>query len=57
MCEIANRFWNDETGLAVIEYALLLALVAVAIGVATSDLGAAVVGVISSACTSVGGPC
>ena len=57
MRKFANRFWHDETGLAVIEYALLLALVAVTIGVATSDLGVAVVGVISSACTSVGGPC
>ena len=57
MRKFANRFWHDETGMAVIEYALLLALVAVTIGVATSDLGVAVVGVISSACTSVGGPC
>ena len=57
MRKVANRFWHDETGLAVIEYAMLLALIAVAIGVATSDLGVAVVGVVNSACTSVGGPC
>jgi Flp pilus assembly pilin Flp len=55
MCKYVRRFWNDENGLTVVEYALLLAFIGAAIAAGTSSLGGAVLTVVTTACTSVGG--
>jgi pilus assembly protein Flp/PilA len=39
MKALARKFWEDETGLTTVEYALLLALVAIAAITAWSTLG------------------
>jgi Flp pilus assembly pilin Flp len=57
MRKVANWFWHDKTGMAAVEYALLLGFVAATIAVAMSGLGTAVIGALTAACTNVGGPC
>ena len=43
------RFWNDESGAAAAEYALLLALIAAGMAVAAVALGEAVTGALNEA--------
>jgi pilus assembly protein Flp/PilA len=50
-----NAFRKDEEGAALVEYALLVGLIAVVCVVATTQLGFAVSGKLSTACTSMGG--
>ena len=57
MCNVAKAFWYGESGVAAVEYALLLALIGATVAVAMSGLGSAVVTAITNACTDVGGPC
>ena len=42
MVNSVKRFWNDESGISSVEYALLLALIAAGIAVAAGALGDAV---------------
>ena len=46
---------NDEAGAALVEYALLIGLIAVVCIVAVTQLGLAVSGSLSTACSSLGG--
>jgi len=57
MRKIANLLRRNESGMAAIEYAVLLALLAGAVAVAASGLGTAVFTRLGSACRSLGGPC
>jgi pilus assembly protein Flp/PilA len=50
-----NAFRKNEEGAALVEYALLVGLIAVVCIVAVTQLGFAVSGKLSSACTSLGG--
>ena len=43
------RFWNDESGAAAAEYALLLALIAAGMAVAATELGVAITGALDQA--------
>jgi Flp pilus assembly pilin Flp len=57
MRRFLKTLWRDESGMAAIEYALLVAFVAAALAAAASGLGDAVLVRINSACISLGGPC
>jgi pilus assembly protein Flp/PilA len=46
---------NDEGGAALVEYALLIGLIAVVCIVAVTQLGLAISGSLNTACTSLGG--
>ena len=46
---------RDEEGAALVEYALLVGLIAMVCIVTTTNLGLALSGKLSSACTSLGG--
>jgi len=52
-----NTFWGDESGLAPIEYAMLLAFTAAVFMAALSDLGGASVTAFKNACTDLDGTC
>jgi pilus assembly protein Flp/PilA len=53
--KLINAVRKDEQGAALVEYALLVGLVAVVCIVVTTQLGAAVSGKLHTACTSLGG--
>jgi len=57
MRRFLKTLWRDESGMAAIEYALLVAFVAAALATAASGLGDAVLVRINNACISLGGPC
>jgi len=57
MRKIANWFWNEQTGMAAVEYALLLAFIAGSAAIAMSALGGGVFTALGNACRSLGGPC
>jgi pilus assembly protein Flp/PilA len=50
-----TKLWKDEEGLTTVEYALLLALVAIAAITAWSTLGGRVSGTVSKATSSLPG--
>jgi len=47
------RFFRDDTGASAVEYALIVALIAVVIIVAVALFGHAVSGLFASSCTAV----
>ena len=51
--ELLNRFWNDETGAAAAEYALLLAVIAAGLAVAAGTLGSAISEAMDNAATCI----
>jgi pilus assembly protein Flp/PilA len=53
--KLLNAVRNDEEGAALVEYALLVGLIAVVCIVAVTQLGLAVSGSLTTACTSLGG--
>ncbi len=50
-----RKFWNDETGASAVEYALLVALIAVALVTAISGLSTSIQSAFSSASTKLSG--
>lgn len=57
MRNVAKALWHGESGMAAVEYALLLAFVAATIAIAMSSLGVAVLTAVTNACRDLGGPC
>jgi Flp pilus assembly pilin Flp len=57
MRNVAKAFWYGESGMAAVEYALLLAFVGGTIAIAASGLGLAVLAAVGNACRDLGGPC
>jgi pilus assembly protein Flp/PilA len=53
--KLINAVRKDEEGAALVEYALLIGLIAVVCIVAVTQLGLAVSGKMTTACTSLGG--
>ena len=53
--KLVNAVRKDEEGAALVEYALLVGLIAVVCIVAVTQLGLAVSNTLTSACTSLGG--
>jgi pilus assembly protein Flp/PilA len=53
--KLLNDVHNDEEGAALVEYALLVGLIAVVCIIAVTQLGLAVSGSLTTACTSLGG--
>jgi pilus assembly protein Flp/PilA len=53
--KLINAVLKDEEGAALVEYALLVGLIAVVCIVAVTQLGLAVSNTLTSACTSLGG--
>jgi pilus assembly protein Flp/PilA len=53
--KMLNDARKDEEGAALVEYALLVGLIAVVCVIAVSQLGLAISGSLSTACTSIGG--
>ena len=53
--KLINAVRKDEEGAALVEYALLVGLIAVVCIVAVTQLGLAVSGKLNAACTSLGG--
>jgi pilus assembly protein Flp/PilA len=53
--KLINAVRKDEEGAALVEYALLIGLIAVVCIVAVTQLGLAVSGKLNAACTSLGG--
>ena len=53
--KVVNDVRKDEQGAALVEYALLIGLIAVVCIVAVTQLGLAISGSLNSACTSLGG--
>ena len=55
LLKLLNDVQNDEEGAALVEYALLIGLIAVVCIVAITQLGLAISGSLNSACSSLGG--
>jgi pilus assembly protein Flp/PilA len=55
--KLLNDVRNDEEGAALVEYALLVGLIAVVCVLVVTNLGQAVSGKLSAACSSLGGGC
>jgi pilus assembly protein Flp/PilA len=53
--KLLNDVHNDEEGAALVEYALLVGLIAVVCIVAITQLGLAISGSLSTTCASLGG--
>jgi len=53
--KLINAVHKDEEGVALVEYALLIGLIAVVCIIAVTQLGLAVSGNLNTACTSLGG--
>jgi pilus assembly protein Flp/PilA len=53
--KLINAVRKDEEGAALVEYALLVGLIAVVCIIAVTQLGLAISGKLSTACTSLGG--
>jgi pilus assembly protein Flp/PilA len=53
--KLLNAVRKDEAGAALVEYGLLVGLIAVVCIIATTQLGYAVSGKLSTACASLGG--
>ena len=53
--KLINAVRKNEEGASLVEYALLVGLIAVVCIIATTQLGLAVSGKLHSACTSLGG--
>ena len=57
--DVLNAFWADETGVAGVEYALLLAVIGVGLAVAATTLGTAITNAVgnTSDCINAGTSC
>jgi len=55
MRNFLKALWQDESGASAAEYALLLALIAVGIGLAAGGLGDVIEGAIDDACGEITG--
>jgi pilus assembly protein Flp/PilA len=55
MFKLLSEVLKDEEGAAMVEYALLVGLIAVVALIAVTGLGTAVSSKLSTACTSLGG--
>jgi pilus assembly protein Flp/PilA len=57
--QILSRFWNDESGAAAAEYALLLAIIAAGLAVAAGTLGSEISEAMNeaSSCIDAGPSC
>jgi pilus assembly protein Flp/PilA len=55
MVAAMKRFWNDESGATAVEYALMVALIAVVIIVAVTALGQGASDTFDAAAEAVGG--
>jgi pilus assembly protein Flp/PilA len=53
--KLVNAVRKDEEGAALVEYALLIGLIAVVCIIVVTQLGLAVSGKLNTACTSLGG--
>ena len=53
--KLINAVRKDEEGAALVEYALLIGLIAVVCIIVVTNLGTAVSGKLSSACSALGG--
>lgn len=53
MRNFLKTLWTDESGASAAEYALLLALIAVGIGIAAAGLGTVIEGALNDACTEI----
>jgi pilus assembly protein Flp/PilA len=53
MLKLVKSFWNDESGAAAAEYAMILAVVAIAIFVAAGTLGQNIATAIATAAADV----
>jgi pilus assembly protein Flp/PilA len=53
--KLINAVRKDEEGAALVEYALLVGLIAVVCIIAVTQLGLAISGKLSTACSSLGG--
>jgi pilus assembly protein Flp/PilA len=53
--KLLNEVHNDEEGAALVEYALLVGLIAVVCIIAVTQLGLAISGSLSTTCASLGG--
>jgi pilus assembly protein Flp/PilA len=53
--DLLKAVHNDEEGAALVEYAILVGLIAVVCIVAITQLGLAISGSLSTTCTSLGG--
>jgi pilus assembly protein Flp/PilA len=53
--DLLKAVHSDEEGAALVEYALLVGLIAVVCIIAVTQLGLAISGSLSSACSSLGG--
>jgi pilus assembly protein Flp/PilA len=53
--KLINAVRKDEEGAALVEYALLIGLIAVVCIIVVTQLGLAVSGKLNAACTSLGG--
>lgn len=54
MRDFLKTLWTDESGASAAEYALILAIVGVGIGVAAGTLGTAISGAMETAATEIG---
>jgi pilus assembly protein Flp/PilA len=50
---LLGRFWNDESGAAAAEYALLLAVIAAGLAIAAGTLGSAISNAMDNAATCI----
>ncbi len=55
MITLFKNLWNDESGQGLVEYALILALIAVVCILAVTALGTSVKGKLNEAVTGLGG--
>ena len=55
MRNFLKGLWQDESGASAAEYALLLALIAVGIGVAAGGLGTVITDTLNTACGEITG--
>ncbi len=55
MTKLLSRLWKDEEGATMVEYGLMVALIAVVVAVAVGPLGTAIAAKFTSVATTVSG--
>lgn len=53
MLQVAKRFWNDENGATMVEYGLMVALIAVVCIFAVTALGSAISGIFANTASTI----
>lgn len=51
--QVARRFWNDEDGATMVEYGLMVALIAVVCIFAVTALGSAISGIFANTASTI----